>query len=126
MLYALILTLHIIVCFVLIAVILLQAGRGGGVADAFGGTAQSILGTRGAAFLTRATTICAIIFMVTSLSLAILSAQRGHSLMEHVRVQQPKPEPAKTQPTAESPSTATQPESPAPATTPSKDGTKKP
>ena len=94
MLYALILTLHIIVCFVLIAVILLQAGRGGGVADAFGGTAQSILGTRGAAYLTRATTVCAIIFMVTSLSLAILSAQRGRSLMEGVRIEQPNTEPS--------------------------------
>ena len=107
MLYGLILTVHIIVCFVLIAVILLQAGRGGGVADAFGGTAQSILGTRGAAFLTRATTVSAIVFMLTSLGLAILSAQQGHSLMEGVRVKQPKAEPAKAQPAATTPSTTT-------------------
>ena len=98
MLYAFVLTVHIGVCFVLIAVILLQAGRGGGVADAFGGTAQSILGTRGAAVLTRATTVCAILFMLTSLALAILSAQQGHSLMHGTRprVQQaPINQPAK-------------------------------
>lgn len=82
MLYPLILVIHVFVCFVLIAVILLQAGRGGGLAEAFGGTAQSLFGTRGAAYLTRATTVCAIVFMLTSLGLALLSAQRGQSLME--------------------------------------------
>ena len=85
MLYAFILTIHILICFVLIAVILFQAGRGGGLADAFGGTAQSILGTRGATVLTRATTVCAVLFMVTSLSLAILSARQGRSLMAGAR-----------------------------------------
>ena len=95
MLYGFVLTVHIIVCFVLIAVILLQAGRGGGLSDAAGGAAQSILGTRGATMLTRATTASAILFMLTSLGLAILSAQRGHSLMEGARpapaAEQPKP-----------------------------------
>ncbi|MCM8811764.1 MAG: preprotein translocase subunit SecG [Candidatus Omnitrophica bacterium] len=85
MLYGLILTIHVLMCFVLIAVILLQAGRGGGLSDAFGGgAAQSFLGTRGAAYLTRATTVCATIFMFTSLGLAILSVQRGRSLMSRV------------------------------------------
>ena len=85
MLYAIVLTVHIIVCFVLIGVILLQAGRGGGLTDIGGGAAQSILGTRGTTILTRATTACAVIFMLTSLSLAVLSARKGHSLMEGVR-----------------------------------------
>lgn len=85
MLYPLILTVHLIACFILIAVILLQAGRGGGLTDTGGGAAQSILGTRGATFLTRATSACAVIFMLTSLSLAMLSAQRGRSLMENVK-----------------------------------------
>jgi preprotein translocase subunit SecG len=87
MLYALILTVHLIACFMLIAVILLQAGRGGGLTDMGGGSAQSILGTRGATILTRATTACAVIFMLTSLSLAVLSARRGRSLMENVKTQ---------------------------------------
>lgn len=86
MLYPLVLILHVVVCFVLIAVILLQAGRGGGLSDAFSGAAQSVFGTRGAAYLTRATTACAVVFMLTSLGLALLSAQRGHSLLESARV----------------------------------------
>lgn len=85
-LYGLVLAVHLFVCFILIAVILLQAGRGGGVAETFGGNAaQSILGSRGTQFLTRATSVCAAVFMLTSLTLAILSAQRGHSLMENAK-----------------------------------------
>jgi len=95
MLYGFILTIHVLVCFILIAVILLQAGRGGGVADAFGGTAQSMFGTRGATILTRATTFCAVVFMLTSISLAMLSAQKGKSLMGGSR-----PRPAQAQPKA--------------------------
>lgn len=86
MLYPLILVIHVFLCFILIAVILLQAGRGGGLSDAFGGTAQSMFGTRGAAYLTRATTVCAVLFMLTSLGMALLSAQRGRSLLEGARV----------------------------------------
>lgn len=83
MLYGLILSVHILVCLILIAVILLQAGRGGGLADTFGaGTAQSIMGTRGTAYLTRATGLFATVFMLTSLGLAIVSAQRGLSLID--------------------------------------------
>ena len=107
MLYGLILVIHIIACLVLIAVILLQAGRGGGVADTFGGTAQSIFGSRGAAFLTRATTVCAILFMLTSLTLAFLSARQGHSLMESSPATQKLPQkqaaPAAPGPKAEPP-----------------------
>ena len=85
MLYGLVLVVHVFVSLVLIAVILLQAGRGGGLSDSFGGTAQSVFGTRGAVYLTRMTTVCAIVFMSTSLLLAILSVQRGRSLMEHMK-----------------------------------------
>ena len=83
MLYSLILAIHVLVCLILIAVILLQAGRGGGVADTFGSATQSMFGTRGAVYLTRATTFCAIVFMCTSLSLAFLSARSGRSLLEN-------------------------------------------
>lgn len=119
MLYGLILTAHIALCLILIAVILLQAGRGGGLADAFGGgAAQSIMGTRGTAYLTRATSVCAALFMLTSLSLAILSVQRGRSLMREVApvvvpvrqqapeeepAEPPPPEPPPAQPAAEAP-----------------------
>lgn len=94
--YTLILIIHVLVCLVLVAVILLQAGRGGGIADVFGGGTQSILGTRASTFLTKATTICAAIFMLTSLSLAVLSVKRGRSLMERRAIPAAKAPPAAT------------------------------
>ncbi len=80
--YILVMIVHVIACLVLILVILLQAGRGGGLADIAGGQPQSILGTQTNAFMTRATEICAVIFIVTSLTLGIMSTHRGKSLME--------------------------------------------
>ena len=108
MFHGLILLVHLFACIVLIAVILLQAGRGGGVADSIGGTAQSILGTRGAAYLTRATTVCAILFMFTSLTLAYLSVQQGRSLLESARI----PAAAAAVPTQPPASTAPAPSAP--------------
>src|SRR4051812_20529851 len=81
--YIFLLIIHVIVCFVLVAVVLLQAGRGGGFSDMMGGAQpQSIFGTQTNAFMTRATEVCAVLFIVTSLSLGILSVQRGKSLMD--------------------------------------------
>lgn len=81
--YTVIIILHIIVCFVLIAVILLQAGKGAGLSNIFGGGGvQTLFGTSAATFLTRATTACAILFLLTCLGLGILSVRRGRSLME--------------------------------------------
>ena len=69
---AVLVTLHILVCFVLIAVIMLQSGNAADLAGAFGGAgSQTAFGPRGAAtFLSRATTWCAIVFMMTSLTLS--------------------------------------------------------
>ena len=66
-------TLHILVCFVLIIVIMLQSGNAADLAGAFGGAgSQTAFGPRGAAtFLSRATTWCAIVFMMTSLALSV-------------------------------------------------------
>src|SRR5579862_7459324 len=66
-------TLHVLVCFVLVLVIMLQSGNAADLAGAFGGAgSQTAFGPRGAAtFLSRATTWCAIVFMVTSLTLSI-------------------------------------------------------
>lgn len=85
--YIFILIIHIIVSFVLIGVILLQAGRGGGLAETFGGggTQTTIFGQKASTFLTRATTVSAVLFLCTSLSLALLSSMRQKSLMEGVR-----------------------------------------
>jgi preprotein translocase subunit SecG len=69
---AVLVTLHIVVCFVLIIVIMLQSGNAADLAGAFGGSgSQTAFGPRGAAtFLSRATTWCAIVFMMTSLTLS--------------------------------------------------------
>jgi preprotein translocase subunit SecG len=66
-------TLHVLVCFVLIIVIMLQSGSAADLAGAFGGAgSQTAFGPRGAAtFLSRATTWCAIVFMMTSLALSV-------------------------------------------------------
>ena len=89
--YTFLIVIHIIACLVLIAVILLQAGRGGGLSEALGGgTPQTIFGTKTTTFMTRATTICAIVFLLTCLSLGILSIRRGRSLMEMEAARQRK------------------------------------
>jgi len=77
--------LHVIVCFFLIAVVLLQRGKGAEMGAVFGGGASStVFGSRGAGnFLTLLTKICAAVFMLTSLSLSYLyTEQAGEGLFE--------------------------------------------
>src|SRR6202167_4453585 len=71
--YLVLVTLHVLICLVLIAVILLQSGEAADLAGAFGGSgSQTAFGPRGAAtLLSRATTWCAIMFMFTSAALAV-------------------------------------------------------
>ena len=84
--YIALIIIHIIVCLVLIATILLQAGRGSGLTEMFGGeTAQSILGTQAPTFLKRATEISAVIFIITSLALGMVTARRGRSLFDRAQ-----------------------------------------
>jgi len=74
--------LHILVCMALILIVLLQAGKGAEMGAAFGGASQTIFGSSGAmGFLTKLTTIAAVIFMITSLLLAFTSTKRASSLM---------------------------------------------
>jgi preprotein translocase subunit SecG len=79
----LILLVHIIVCITLIIAIILQSGKSADLAGAFGGMgSQSVFGPRGAAtILAKVSTICAILFMITSLGLWILSAQGEKSVL---------------------------------------------
>lgn len=79
MLFNVFVTIHVIACFLLIVVVLMQSSKGGGLSGAFGGGGgQTVFGGRETAtFLSKATTYLAVIFMVTSLSLAFLSAGRG-------------------------------------------------
>ena len=90
-LVGLIATIHIVVCLALMASILLQSGKGGGLAGAFGaGSSQTLFGGRGAAtFLSRATTVLAVIFFVTSLTLGIQASRnaggKGSLIQEEAR-----------------------------------------
>jgi preprotein translocase subunit SecG len=69
--------LHLIVCLFLIFIILIQSSKGAEMGAAFGGSSQTLFGSRGAAtFLSKLTTGAAILFMVTSLLLAIISVKR--------------------------------------------------
>src|SRR5438093_12911182 len=72
--------LHVLVAFIMVGVILLQSGKGAEIGAAFGGSSQTIFGARGAStFLGKLTAVTATIFMLTSLSLAIMSKQRNYS-----------------------------------------------
>jgi preprotein translocase subunit SecG len=78
MFYYLVVALYVVVCFVLMLVVLLQQGKGGDIASAFGGgSSQAAFGARsGATVLSRATTVCAVLFILGALVLGILG-QRG-------------------------------------------------
>jgi len=101
---AVLVTLHIMVCFVLITVIMLQSGNAADLAGAFGGAgSQTAFGPRGAAtFLSRATTWCAIVFMMTSLTLSFKRAGNNApgtgSILEQTSQPASAPAPAKTAP----------------------------
>lgn len=110
--YVLLIILHVFVCLVLIAVILLQAGRGGGLTQAFGGdsAAESLLGTRAPEALKKATEVAAVIFLVTSLSLAMITARRGRSLFHGMPFPEAAERPFEAMPGAEVPLGPIQPE----------------
>ncbi len=74
MIHYLLSAFYVIVCFVLLLVVLLQQGKGGDIASAFGGSSsQTAFGARsGATLLTRATTVLAVLFMLSALALAIV------------------------------------------------------
>ncbi|MDX1411252.1 MAG: preprotein translocase subunit SecG [Nitrospirales bacterium] len=78
--YTLTVVIHLIVCFLMIAAILLQAGKGAEIGAAFGGSSQTVFGSRGpGTFLSKVTVGAAVIFMLSSLSLALLSKKETTS-----------------------------------------------
>jgi preprotein translocase subunit SecG len=114
MFYAL-LVLHLLICLGLIGVVLVQSGKGGGLAGgAFGGTAQTVFGGRGATdFMTRATMVLGVAFFVTSIVLALVKTNEGRTSRSVIRqMQQRASQQAPVTPSA--PSSGT-PSAPAPA-----------
>lgn len=89
---SLVITIHVIVCVVLITVILIQRGRGGGFIESFSGL-ESMFGTKTSEFLSRLTSVLAVVFFFTCLGLAFLSLKESKSLMRGVK---PKAIPAAT------------------------------
>jgi preprotein translocase subunit SecG len=84
-------TLHVLVAVILILMVLLQKGKGADIGAAFGGASQTIFGPRGAqSFLSKLTAGSAIIFMLTSFTLAITESRKS-SVMEDVKTEQTVP-----------------------------------
>lgn len=92
----LLVAIHIIVSILIILIVLLQTGKGAEVGAVFGGSSQTIFGSRGAGtFLSRLTTIAAVVFMLTSLSLAYLSKEQvGSSVVDKVKQEKTETAPA--------------------------------
>jgi preprotein translocase subunit SecG len=129
MLYYLVSALYILVCFTMMLVVYLQQGKGGDIASAFGGaSSQAAFGARsGATVLSRATWVCAAIFIFGALALGIIGRQGPSSVVggrsplsqpsgpTPSPLAQPLPGPATTPPPANSAAPA-----PAPAPAPAK------
>ncbi len=77
--------IHIVVCILLVICVLMQAGRGGGLAESFS-SAESMFGTQTNQFMVRLTTIFAVIFLATSLILAVNSSKRDKSIMADAKL----------------------------------------
>ena len=134
--YFVLVTLHILVCGLLIIVVLLQSGEAADLAGAFGGAgSQTAFGPRGAAtFLSKATTWCAIMFMLTSMAMTMrqnsTAAASGSSVLQQFSKTSKPAAPAPAAPAPATPNssaptpTAPLPSTPAPSapapTTPSK------
>jgi preprotein translocase subunit SecG len=91
----LLIVLHTIVCLFLICIVLLQHGKGADIGASFGGSSQSLFGAEGPMpLLNKITTLAAIIFMGTSITLAYLSAHKSSgSVMSDIKVQEQKAPP---------------------------------
>ncbi len=127
--YFVLVTLHVAICSLLVVVVLLQSGEAADLAGAFGGAgSQTAFGPRGAAtFLTKATTWCAIMFMMTSMALTMhqnsITGSTGSSVLQQFskpsKTTAPAATPAAPAPAAPAPLSGV-PAPAAPAATPAK------
>ena len=109
MIYYVIVTLYVIVCALLIITILLQQGKGGDIANAFGGgSSQAVFGARsGATLLTRATAVLAALFVIGAITLTIWGQRGPGSVVGGI--DGPDPAPAAATPAAPAAQPATVP-----------------
>ena len=103
---------HVLMCFAIIAIVLLQAGKGADIGSAFGGAgSQAVFGSMGTpTLLGKITTAVAVVFTITSFSLALMGGARGGSV-----VREPAPLGAPAVPAPATPSAPSAPATPAPA-----------
>lgn len=74
--------LHAVISVLLLVIILMQSGRGGGLTESFA-SAESMFGAKTNEFMIKATTVFASLFLLTCLGLAVVSSQKGKSLMSN-------------------------------------------
>jgi preprotein translocase subunit SecG len=114
-------TVHVLMCLAIIAIVLLQAGKGADIGSAFGGAgSQAVFGSMGTpTVLGKITTGVAIVFAITSFTLAMLGGERASSVVRDAPPATAPADPAATPPaTAPAPGTPAAPATPAPATPP--------
>jgi preprotein translocase subunit SecG len=111
----LLVTLHVTVSFALIIVVLLQSGKGAEMGASFGASgSQSVFGAGGGStFMSKLTTSAAIIFMLTSLSLAFVSGKGGGSSIMSSKAAKSKPAPMGGMPAQKQAAPAAAPTAPA-------------
>ena len=85
--FTILIALHVVVCFILVGLVLMQQGDGGGIAGAFGGgMAESFLGAKASKFLVRATAVFAVLFFVICISLTMLTSKKTQSLFDDTKI----------------------------------------
>ena len=93
----LVVLIHLVACLALIAIVLLQTGKGAEMGAAFGGASQTLFGgTGGSSFMSKLTTGAAIVFMITSLLLSYMyrpGYRGGRSVMTDIPIEQPQAQP---------------------------------
>jgi len=114
MITTILIIIHVTVCIALIMIVLLQTGKGADMGAAFGGgSSQTLFGSTGAStFLSRATTVVVIVFMLTSLGLAYISS---HRIGDSVMMEQKAPAEKESAPAAPEKSAPSKPEDSLPA-----------
>ena len=108
--FTLVVIIHVVTCFLLVCTVLLQKGKGAEIGAVFGGS-EAIFGPAGpTTFLGKATSVLAVVFMLTSITLTYMASHRGSaSVMEGVKATAPAPPSRSTLP----PPAPEAPESPA-------------
>jgi preprotein translocase subunit SecG len=95
--YTVLIIIHVLICFLMVGAILLQSGKGAEIGASFGGSSQTVFGSRGPAnFLSKFTVVVAAVFMLTSMTLAIMAKERTFSStvidLKKKETSQPSPE----------------------------------